>query len=372
MESANKSALVVLVMLLGVGMYVWRDHVVGLFGHPLATQSLVKPSSKASDLLQGGAVVVEAFGKPYVSENAFNKKLGQMLQASPYTKNMDPSTFPAEAKAKFLKDWVNFLLIKDIWGKERNIENDPTFKKRYEESVEALKDSLIIESYVQELKKKVTVSDEEVGVEYHSNKDRYVKSVGGAHFVVSEYSSAAAATELQQQCDGITTAEDFMEAAHNAGASKVTDLGFIDSRGSAAEGDVSKLPAEVRRIIFGRHKDSCFHVAAGGKNYVIFATERKASEFFELDEIRPQLKMMLEETKQKEALENALEEMSANARLVFKTEIWEQQPRVLSKEELRAAVEQDEAEQYGDDVSQDVSADVVEDEDSASRSMQTN
>lgn len=339
MESANKSALIVLVVLLSVCGYVWRGKLVGLFNHHAAHLSANTANTGESSLLQGGAVVVEAFGKPYVSENAFNKKLDQMLQSSPYTKNMDPSNFPAEAKAKFLKDWVNFLLIKDIWGKESNIENDPAFKKRFEESAEALKDSLIIEAYVQSLKKKIAVSDEEVGVEYHSNKDRYVKSVGGARFVVSEFADAAPARALQQQCDKCVSADDFINASRDA--DKVTDLGFVDSRGAGANDDVAKLPMEVRRIIFGRHKDTNFHVLAGGKHYVIFVAEKKDPEFFELDDIRPQLKMMLEENKQKEELEHALAEMSAKANLVFKTEIWGNQPRVLSKNQLRAAMEQD-------------------------------
>ena len=346
MESANKSALFVLIVLLGIGLYVGRDHITSILGsHSLKTSVAAVKASQESSLLQGGAVVVEAFGKPYVSENAFNKKLEQMLQASPYTKNMDPSTFPAEAKSKFLKDWVNFLLIKDIWGKERNIENDANFKKRFEESVEALKDSLIIEAYVQELKKKVSVSDEEVGVEYHSHKDRYVKSLGGAHFVVSQHADASSAQDLQQQAGRINKADDFADVARKSGADRVLDLGFVDSRGTAMDGDIAKLPTEVRRIIFGRHKDACLHIAAAGKHFIVFAADRKDSEFFELDEIRPQLKMMLEETKQKEALEAALEEMSMRANLVLKTEIWEKQPRVLSKEELQAAIEQDEASQ---------------------------
>lgn len=351
MESANKSALFVLVVLLGIGLYVGRDHIQNLWlkstqdassGSKLVAQQS-NTDSKESSLLQGGAIVVEAFGKPYVSENAFNKKLDQMLQASPYTKNMDPSTFPAEAKAKFLKDWVNFLLIKDIWGKETNIENDPVFKKRFEESLEALKDSLIIEAYVQEIKKKISVSDEDVSVEYHSNKDRYVKSLGGANFVVSQHADISSAKALQQNAARFTKADAFVDAAHAAGANNVINLGFVDSRGSSMDGDIAKLPTEVRRIIFGRHSESCLHVTAGGKHYIVFASDRKSPEFFELDEIRSQLKMMLEETKQKDALEKALEEMTSRANLVLKTDIWDAQPRVLSKQELQAAIEQDEA-----------------------------
>ena len=349
MESANKSALFVLIVLLGAGLYMWRDRITGVLGsHSRATCVSAVSAPKDSSLLQGGAVVFEAVGQPYFSENAFNKKLEQMLQASPYTKNMDPSTFPAEAKAKFLKDWVNFLLIKDIWGKEQNIENDANFKKRFEESIEALRDSLIIEAYVQDLKKKISVSDEEVGVEYHSNKDRYVKSLGGAHFVVSEHADVASAKTLQEQAERLNKADSFADLARRTGADNVVDLGFVDSRGTAMDGDIAKLPTEVRRIIFGRHKDSCLHVAAAGKHYIIFASDRKDPEFFELDEIRSQLKMMLEETKQKGALEAALEEMSARANLVFKTGIWDKQARVLSKDELQAAIEQEEASQDAD------------------------
>ena len=351
MESANKSALFVLLLLLGVGVFLGRTHIMNLVHGKSAAAS---PSG--SSLMQGGAVLVEAFGKPYISENAFNKKLEQMLQASPYTRSMDIATFPAEAKAKFLKDWVNFLLIKDIWGKEHNIEQDAAFQKRCEESMEALKDSLIIDAFVQDLKKKVIVSDDEISVEYHSNKDRYTKSQGGAHFVVAEYPELQAAKMLQQMAGGLKNAEEFIALVERNKDATYTDLGFVDSKSASIDAEIAKFPTEVRKVLFGRGKEAAVHIATTGKQFVVFACERKAADFFELDEIRPQVKMMLEETKQKEALEKTLEEMNTQANLVVKTEVWGDQPRVLSKEDLLKAIAQSEgaADADGEDVDVDM------------------
>ena len=351
MESSNKSLLVVVFALVAVGAFFGRSHIMKfIHGNQRSTVQ-----SFDNSLVQGGKVVVEAFGKPYVTEETFNKKLAQMLQASEYTKNMDLESFPAEAKVKFLKDWVNFLLIKDVWGKEHNIEQNAEFKRRYEESAEALKDSLIIDAFVQDLKKGITVSDDEVSVEYHSNKDNYLKSRGGAHYAVAEFSNNAKAKEFESQLSGVEAVKDFMALAENLDG-KPVDLGLVDAKGSSLGVNINQYPIEVKRLFFAKHVRPVSFVIADNKQFVVFAAEKTASVYHELDEIRPKIQMYLEELRQKDALEIALQEMNAKSNLVIKEDVFvkkpKKQPKIMSKQQLHefSEAEDDSADQVNDDV----------------------
>lgn len=343
MESGNKVVgLVVVVFLVGAVGFFYRSNIEKLLKHG---SSSAPASTHDSSLAVGGRVVVEAFGKPYIAEDALNNKLQQMLQSSPVTRSMDPATLPAPAKINFLKDWINFLLIKDIWGKQHNVENDSAFQKRYNDAVEALKDSLIIDAFVQDLKKTISVSDDDVVAEYQSNKDRYLKTPGGASCSVVEFADAALARSLQHQAESVSSMDEFKSLVDGMGAGKLTSLGFVDGRGAASQAGLSKLPAEVRRVVLGKHAESVVLVPVKDSYFVIFMTEKKAPQFHELEQISSQVKAMLEETKQREALENALADLRDSANLVIKTDVLgvsaENQPRVLSKEELAAALQAD-------------------------------
>lgn len=346
MESGNKVVgLVVLGLIVGVVGFFGRAHFVHLFAHEPAAAV-----TSGKSLAVGGRVIVEAFGKPYIAEDALDKKLQQMLQSSPSTRGMDAATLPAGAKVKFLKDWVNFLLIKDVWGKEHNVENDAAFKKRYDDAVEALKDSLIIDAFVQDLKKDVSVSDEEVSEEYHSNKDRFIKTPGGVNCAVVEFSDAASAKALQKQAQDASSLSEFQRLAVDG---KFSALGFVDVSGASSNAHVAKLPTEVKRVIFGKHSESVVFVPAEDSYYVVFMSERREPQFHSLDRIGGQLKSELEESKHLESLNNALESLRNKANLVIKMDVLGapvgNQPRVLTKEELAAVIEQEEAAAMADD-----------------------
>jgi hypothetical protein len=353
MESSIKSLLFGVVLLGAAGAFVARKQITQLFKKHSAVLKGGASGLGDGSLVQGGDIVVEAGGKPYVSEEAFNKKLQQLLKSSAYTREMDSETFPAEAKSKFLKDWVNFLLIKDVWGKERNIEQDEEFKKRCEESFEAVRDSLIIDTFVQSLKDGITVSDDDVAVEYNSNKENYLKSRGGSRFAVAQFAKISEAQEFKEQLSGLTEVKDFMVLAEHLNGMPV-DLGYIDGKGSSLNAAISKYPIEVRRLLVAREVAPVSLVEDDGVAYVVFATEKKPATYYELDEIHTKIKALLEENLHKAALEKALSEMTQKANIVVHEEVFakknqKQKPRIMNKQELQSFNEELEEEESAED-----------------------
>ncbi|MBM3894143.1 hypothetical protein FJ366_00900 [Candidatus Dependentiae bacterium] len=339
MESSGKSLLLIVVLLGAAGAFVGRKQLAVFFEMGKSSAQSALMDSENVSLVQGGEILVEAFGKPYVSEEAFNKKLKQLLKSSQYTKEMDPETFPVDAKAKFLKDWVNFLLIKDVWGKEKNLEQDEAFKARCVESFEAIRDSLIIDTFVQSLKETIVVSDDDVAVEYSSNKDNYIKSRGGSRFAVAEFAIKAQAQKLQSQLSGVAETKDFAALAENLDGIPV-EIGYIDGKGSSLNAVIGKYPTEVRRLFYAKTVDPVSLVSEGDRHYVVFATEKKSATYYELDEIAPRIKAMLEENLHKNALEKALDEMMKKANVTLHEDVFEKKskspkPRIINKKELQ-------------------------------------
>lgn len=343
MESGNKVVgLALVVLVAGAAGFFGRNH----FAKILKNKSESAPVAGKS-LVTGGRVIVEAFGKPYISEDALNQKLEQMLQSSPSTRGMDVSLLPPVAKVGFLKDWINFLLIKDVWGKEKDFAHDAVFQKRLAEGIEALTDSLIVDSFVQDLKKNVVVSSEEIGVEYHSNKDQYLKAPAGAICAVVEYSDEAAAQNLVEKASKVELMSDFQALADSVPGGTFMPLGFVGGQGSGRNSQLEQLPMEVRYVVSEKHDQHCQLVSVDASHYVIFMADRKPARFKELDDASPEIASKLEEMKHRNALEAALEDLRTKANLVVNTEIFgaqkRPQPRVLSKQELAQAIQEEEA-----------------------------
>ncbi len=344
MESGNKFVgVVVFSLFVGVAGYFGRSHITQFFHREPVVVDVVNDKN----LAVGGRVIVEAFGKPYIAEDALNQKLQQMLQSSPMTRSMDTATLPPAAKLNFLKDWINFLLIKDVWGKQQNIEGDAAFKKRYADASEALKDSLIIDAFVQDLKKDVVVSDEDIRAEYDANKSQYIKRPGGANCAVVEFDGTESARMLEDRACSASSMSEFKKMVDEMGAGKFTALGFVDQKGSESNSALAKMPAAVRKVLLGRHDESVVLVPSGSSYFVVFMADRKAPQYHEFSQISDQIKGRLEELKQRDALEQALEGLRNSANLVIKADVLgasaSNQPRVLSKEELMAAIQENEA-----------------------------
>ena len=303
--------------------------------------ALQTPAASREGVAEGGRVLVRARGKAYVAEEPFNKKLAQMLQASPYTRGMDIATLPAEAKLNFLKDWVKFLLIRDVWGSEREIEKDADFQKKLAEHVSALKDSLVIDAFVNEVRKGISVSADDVKKEYEVNRERYVKAPGGARMASARVTDSEAADTLHKRARRLTSIDDFESLANSVDGAEYSDHGLVNA--TYAYSALASLPQAVQRAMLDVDCPRSSVVQTDDGYWVIFCAEKRKAEYYAFDEIKDQIKGLLEETRQKEIIEEQVEKFSQSVNLEIDEAVFssgQQNVRVVTPEELAAAVKQ--------------------------------
>ncbi|MFC1854254.1 peptidyl-prolyl cis-trans isomerase [Candidatus Dependentiae bacterium] len=249
-----------------------------------------------------GAVLAEIRGKPVIMESAFNDKLRQMLQANAYTKDIDPATVPSEAKLKLLNDWLNVILIKEVWGSDNKIKDSSEFKRELADRVEALEDALVVEKFVASMRGEITVKDSEIQKEFDNNKERYTKVAGGVRLAGAKFASEEDAKNFATSVSAKTIA-DFEKAAKAAKKATYRDFGRV------TEAAFRGAPDKVAKKALGMKKfPGAGIVEVGDKEFwVVFVMDKKDAEFYKFDEVKPQIKSMLEEKAFGEILNSKLE-----------------------------------------------------------------
>ncbi|MBT4595246.1 peptidyl-prolyl cis-trans isomerase [bacterium] len=305
-----------------------KNKVSSLFGGGVA-----KSESKKFD---DATVVAKVLGKPYVTKEAFDKKLGMMLASSPYTKDIDPGTIPAEAKRKFLEDWLNFAVIKEVWGGENKVENSKEFKETYAERLEAVKDSVVVDMFVKDVRAGITVSDSDIKGEFEKNKGRYVKVMGGTKVAGVSFKDNGKAKDFLSSAKGTKDADKFEDITKDVDGT-FKDFGRV---GEEQEGAPQDIPASVRKAALSSKSTRVELVKDGDVSWVLHLSDKKDSVYFELDEIRPQVKAMIEEAKYKEVLELKVTELKKRANIEVNEAFFagSQQPRVITAEDLKKLI----------------------------------
>ncbi|MCK4499225.1 hypothetical protein KAU11_01905 [Candidatus Babeliales bacterium] len=262
----------------------------------------VVADTKSVSAKGSGAVLAEVRGKPVIMESAFNDKLRQMLQANAYTKDIDPGTVPAEAKIKFLNDWLNVVVIKEVWGVDNKVKESSDFRDELASRMEALEDALIVEKFVGTLRGELAVSDNDISREFNDNKERYTKVAGGVRVAGAKFSDKEKAQLFVNEV-GAKNISNFEKAAKENKDAEYRDFGRISD--VAFRGAPNKL---AKKALATATFPEVGFVEVGDKEFWVFLSlDKKDSEFYNLDEVKPQIKAMLEEKHFGELLNARLE-----------------------------------------------------------------
>lgn len=268
------------------------------FAKKEAQEVVVEESSKGDS---GKVLASLKSGKALVSEEDFNAKIAQQLKASPYTAQMSVDSIPPQAKRKFLDEIVNVELIAE-WGASHDVTSSAAFKKEFEESVASLKKSLIAKRFVEELQQSIKVSDEEVRSDYHKNKNKYVKTPGGIALSAVTFSNKS---EAQQFLAGIKDKPTSFATAAKKQDLKVRELGRVSKEEQQGP---ARVREELRTAALALKKVPGVDVVkVDSEFWVISASDKQETVYFELAEIEPQLKNMLQANRFNEALEKRLD-----------------------------------------------------------------
>jgi len=219
---------------------------------------------------------------------------------------------PAEDKKIIVERIVDRVLYVDL-AKESNISSNP----EYIAQLEALKNELLVNKWMEKKFVDTSVSDEEAKKYYEDNKDKFKsgEKVRARHILFKEDEAAAKDTIAQlKDLSGDKLKEKFIELAKSKSEgptkSKGGDLGFFGRKRMVPEFDkvafelkVGEITTEPVKTQFGYH--------------VIYLEERKESGSTEYKKVEQQIKRKLKQEKFKKALDKSTEKVRKDAKILL-------------------------------------------------------
>jgi len=254
-------------------------------------------------------VLVRIDGVPRITEDGLNEKFAQMLQADPMAAQLDISQIPLVAKKKFLQDWLNVLIIREVWDKNTGISKTPDFKAALAERVDAIEDALVVEKFVESLRDEMSISESQLKKEYENNKERYAKVAGGARVAAARFDSEVDAKSFLDSLTGdVSKIADFQKLAGNESTAQYRDFGRVSLSSPRGAPD-----ALVSVALGQKTTPSSTFVSTGNDNWVVFVQDFKESEYYAFDEVKPQIQGMLEGSAFQELLNKKIETLKKGA-----------------------------------------------------------
>lgn len=271
-----------------------------------------KSSMSASNKEHTGTPLCSINGETVISENDFKEKMEQMLKSNPYFKGASADTLPAEIKQRFFKELVNQeLIVANATAK--NLENDAEFKKSYEDMVELVRKSLIVQFFEKGIYEKVNVSDSDVAKYFAENKKRFVKTPGGVLVNGVKFSSATQAQAFLDKAQKDPKNVEKLAQAEKDGSFK--SFGRVSAEAAGLGGSMVPAPIKETALAFSSFP-AVEKVNVGKDTWVLVGEDKQETAYFDLEEIKPQVSNMLKQNKFKDELDKELKDLQGSMKIV--------------------------------------------------------
>ncbi len=250
-----------------------------------------------------GPKVVEFKDGSVMTMGDIDAEIGVALASSPYMKNFDVSQITPDMKEVFFKDALNRKLV-EFWAAENNIENDPNFQDELRQNYKMLVQMKKGEWFSNKIRNSISdsISEKDVKKRYDQEKPRYIKSAGGVRTLGVKFMSQNDAKEFYEGIspEVLASAKDFEAYAKTALNGSFRDFGRIseESRRGAHK-------ALVDEAMSRKSFPSAEIVKVGDDEFWVAMFEgQQDSIFFTFDEVKDQIRGMLEGEKFAERIES--------------------------------------------------------------------
>ncbi|MBD3273351.1 hypothetical protein GF385_03330 [Candidatus Dependentiae bacterium] len=291
-----------------------------------------KVSVSMTKKIDKGPVLLNIDGKPAITESEFNKHLTQMLQVNPYFRGASIDSLPAPLKRKFFDELVKQELI-IAWAEKNNIDDEQEFKKSFEEMKKLVKRSLLVQRFETKLFENIKISDKELKDHYEKNKEKFVKEPGGVLVEGISFDDDINATAFLNKVKGKKSQFKKIAKAENKDAFK--SFGRIEDN---QVGFGVNIPKKIKeKALSLKNLPAVAKVQAEGKVWVICASDKKDTQYFQLDEIKEQLEGMLKNNKFREILNKKVDNLKDKFTLDINEDYFQMPSEESEQEEQKAA-----------------------------------
>lgn len=295
-----------------------------------ATQNKETSLETALSQEQSGPVLLTINGKKVLYESEFIKSITQMLQANPYFRGAGVDSLPASIKKKFFDELVKQKIIIEN-AKTSNVFESAEFKKAYAEMMQLVQDSLTVQFFEKEVFDTINVSDSDVSDYYKKNKEQFVKVAGGVLVSGVKFDNADSAKAFYAKAK--SNPSEFESLAQEEKGGKYKSFGRISKESKDFSANLVPAPIKDAVLNFSSYP-MVKQVTSGKEHWVVVGSDKKETEFFDLEEIKPQVNGMLKNNKFKEELDKKLQGIKGNMRLIINEEYFKEKDAPLQTPEV--------------------------------------
>ncbi len=301
-----------------------------LFGKEEA-QKETKSYTSAS----AGPNLLNINGEAALSKGEFDKYLTQLVQSNRYFQSLGVAGLPGEVKRKVFDRLVQQRLIVKK-AEKMGLDDQDAFKKSFAETQKLIKESLLVQMYEKDILADVSVEGQEVASEYEKNKSRYVKVAGGVLIEAISFKDSSDADFFYERVNN--NADNFVALAKIEARGEFRDFNRVSSVVFGQQ--AAQVPAAIRSAAMQVASfPGIKKVKDTDKIWVMRASDKKATVYFTLEEIKSQLEMIVRANKFKEALDVKLKALREEFTVDVNEDLFKKMyiPALASKEAGRPA-----------------------------------
>lgn len=267
--------------------------------------------AKAAD---EGLVLCSINGKAVIKKSDFDKRVTQMLQANPYFRGAGADMLPLNVKRKFLDRLVEeelFVLDAD----KQNIEREAEFQKNLKEMVDLVTRSLKIQFREKKIYDETKVAEDQAKKYFEEHKSQYVKVAGGTLTSGIKFDTDTAANTFLAKAKA--SVNDFEKLAKQTKSGKFREFGRVGQEATNNQNmGMEAVPAPIKEAVLALHNLPAIEKVKVGKEiWVVKASDKKDSVFFDFEEVKPQVEAMIKNNEFRSKLTSEIEKLKAEYKI---------------------------------------------------------
>lgn len=256
-----------------------------------------------------GPKVIEFSDGSSMTMSEIDAEIANVLSANPYTRAMNISQLTPDMKELFFNDMKNRRMV-EMWAKDNKVGDSEAFKADLKKTYDLLVQAKYGEWFSNQVKTKAgkTISDRDIEKTYEKNKRRYIKSSGGVKTSAVKFEAREEAKAFFESLNGasVSTLADF-EAASRSTNGQFKDFGRISD-----ESPRGALSVIVDEAMSRKSFPSIEMVKSSDVEYwVCLFEDSKEAVYFEFNEVKNQIRDMLENEKFNEMLEGEIKALES-------------------------------------------------------------
>lgn len=250
-----------------------------------------KNDSGSSSYNDGSRVLISVGGKPALTEKELEGFIDQMVESNPQAKMMY-QIMPEGIKDQAF-DAKKHCVVLGEWAKNEGIRDSKEYKEKLAQIMDQVYCSLDQEEFVKLNKEEVSDFDVEKYYNEHKHEQHFIKEQGGVKTEAVRFNSKEDADSFAKEIIGKTKN---LEKIAKEKQLHFKDYGSVNSDAFA--------PKFIKDAVEKVNKFPLVKTVKGdkGKFWVVVALEKTNTEHYSLDEVKPQLKQMLDQEKSQSAM----------------------------------------------------------------------